>query len=71
MALPKKLHEAVNYSSELFIPELDSDLADFLKLDHEHLDSTNLHGKLKEVGGETVGEGVLLEDDFIDESQFE
>lgn len=71
MALPKKLHDAVNYSSELYIPEFDSDVAGFINLSHEHLYSHQLHGELEELGAKLSGEGVILEGDFIDESQFE
>ena len=71
MAQPKKLHDAVNYSSELYIPELDSDLDGFVNLHHEHLEAHHLNEQLKEIGVEVSGEGILLDDGFIDESQFE
>lgn len=69
MRQPKKLHIGIEYSGDIFVPEFDMELDEYLKIHHEHLDSHNLHEELE---GEHVGEGVFLTEDFeIDSAQFE
>lgn len=71
MNQPKKLHPLIDYSADIFIPEIDIDLTEFISFHNEHLDSHNAHEKLKELGIDHVGESVFVSEDAIDEHQFE
>lgn len=72
MKQPKKLHPALEYSGDIFIPEIDMDLDEFIEFHNEHLDSHNLHEGLKDLDIEHVGESVFITEDFeIDSNQFE
>lgn len=72
MNQPKKLHPVLEYSSDIFIPEIDMDLDEFIEFHNEHLDSHNLYESLKDLNIEHVGESVFITEDIeIDSNQFE
>lgn len=72
MSQPKNLNSNIEYSGDIFIPEIDMDLDAFVKTSHEHKQSHIIHNKLKDYGVEHIGESVFLDEDLsIDLSQFE
>jgi hypothetical protein len=72
MKQPKKLPNAIEYSGDIFVPELDMDLDEFVKLSGEHLNSHEYHENLEEVDAKHIGENVFITEDLeIDDSQFE
>ena len=72
MKQPKKLPNAIEYSGDIFVPELDMDLDEFVKLSGDHLNSHESHESLEEVDAKHIGENVFITEDLeIDDSQFE
>ncbi len=71
MNQPRKLYPHIEYTSDIFIPEIDIELDEFISFNNEHVDSHHLHEDLKDFGAEHVGDSVLITDDSINEEQFE
>jgi len=72
MNQPKKLPTAIDYSGEIYLPEIDPELSDFLTLHSEALDSHLMQEDLKEFDINYAGENVLLtNENDLDSDNFE
>lgn len=68
MKQPKKLHPLVEYSGDIFVPEIDIELDDYVTVHNENLISHKMHENLD---ADHIGESVFIIEDTIDPNQFE
>lgn len=72
MNQPKNLNSSIEYSGDIYIPEIDMDLDEFVKSSNEHIQSYKIHNRLKDYGIEYIGEDIFLDEELeIDLNQFE